>query len=512
MDTMRILDTKGGAMKVAGWVVFFLFCATLTAGVQEGVTRQQFPIKGNDYIESTVIVNVDVNGDSIPDEVVQMPACMIIKRSTPYLTPRGCGKIDIDICSWTARGYSDSLGGNIEFSLSDMEQPLSAVVAKDSAVDYPCTLEFNAVFNVTIEGLGTVPGLFGSAGAIMNTIPPASGQDTFWVEKTFFYQEWDIGIDPILCACAAAALNPVGDVDDNFNVNVIDALRTVNVILDLLEPTYFQLWAGDCNQDCEIDILDVIGIVNVILGINTCPPTEQPRSNKRISDSSAQIRIPEICLEAAADFTLPICIDTEDEIRGVQFKLMYDADKLTPGTVKLTDRSAQMTVASNVRDGELIVAVYSLDGSNIQAGTGSIVDVPFKVADGAVGNGMLEITEAVLAKSCTETIPVEIITEAIRLGDLLPEIYALSQNFPNPFNPVTEISYQLPTESGVKLGIYNILGQKVRTLVNYEQPAGQYTVRWDGKDSSGADVASGVYFYRIVASDFTATKRMVLLK
>jgi len=93
-----------------------------------------------------------------------------------------------------------------------------------------------------------------------------------------------------------------------------------------------------------------------------------------------------------------------------------------------------------------------------------------------------------------------------------PKSFALSQNFPNPFNPESEISYDLPNDSWVKLSIYNISGQKVKTLVDGFEAAGHKTVIWDGKNEKGEQVASGVYFYRLEAGDFTATKKMVLLR
>ncbi len=89
----------------------------------------------------------------------------------------------------------------------------------------------------------------------------------------------------------------------------------------------------------------------------------------------------------------------------------------------------------------------------------------------------------------------------------LPTEFSLSQNFPNPFNPITVISFALPEASEVKLEIYNIVGQKVATLVDGQLEAGEHIVRWDGRD-----VASGVYLYRLEVGEFVETKKMILLK
>ena len=94
----------------------------------------------------------------------------------------------------------------------------------------------------------------------------------------------------------------------------------------------------------------------------------------------------------------------------------------------------------------------------------------------------------------------------------LPTDFALSQNVPNPFNPSTDISFALPTDSKVSLSIYNVLGQHVKTLVDDYMRAGNQTITWDGTDATGRTVASGVYFYKLNANDFSSTKKMMMLK
>jgi hypothetical protein len=94
----------------------------------------------------------------------------------------------------------------------------------------------------------------------------------------------------------------------------------------------------------------------------------------------------------------------------------------------------------------------------------------------------------------------------------IPKTYQLSQNYPNPFNPETMIRYDLPDPGYVNITVYNILGQKVKTLVEEYQEAGHKSVNWDGKDGEGREVASGIYFYKIKATGFEKTKKMVLLK
>jgi len=93
------------------------------------------------------------------------------------------------------------------------------------------------------------------------------------------------------------------------------------------------------------------------------------------------------------------------------------------------------------------------------------------------------------------------------VSGIIPEYYELNQNYPNPFNPVTIINYQLPMTSDVNISIYNLLGQKVATLINERKQAGYHQVEWDA-----TGFASGVYYYRMVAGNYVETRKMIYLK
>ncbi len=94
----------------------------------------------------------------------------------------------------------------------------------------------------------------------------------------------------------------------------------------------------------------------------------------------------------------------------------------------------------------------------------------------------------------------------------IPSAFSLKQNYPNPFNSETVMEYFLPQESQVKITVYNLLGQKLRVLVNERESSGNKKVTWDGKNGRGEVVSSGIYFYRMEAGEFSQVKKMVLLK
>jgi hypothetical protein len=100
----------------------------------------------------------------------------------------------------------------------------------------------------------------------------------------------------------------------------------------------------------------------------------------------------------------------------------------------------------------------------------------------------------------------------IAVDDSTPAVTRMHGSFPNPFNPKTTISFALGNNEHVNLSVYDITGRLVRTLVNSTMDAGDHEVVWNGKDTDGHKVASGIYFYKMTAGDFTSTDKMTMLK
>ncbi len=120
----------------------------------------------------------------------------------------------------------------------------------------------------------------------------------------------------------------------------------------------------------------------------------------------------------------------------------------------------------------------------------------------------LELEESVVWKSFGDVYRISLHP----IKNIIPDSYNLSRNFPNPFNPTTNIQYQLPESVHVIMSIYNICGQCIKVLVDEQMDAGSYSTRWDGKNHSGECVPSGVYFCRMDAGKFSRTMKMILLK
>ncbi|HNW99770.1 MAG TPA: C25 family cysteine peptidase [Candidatus Cloacimonadota bacterium] len=149
----------------------------------------------------------------------------------------------------------------------------------------------------------------------------------------------------------------------------------------------------------------------------------------------------------------------------------------------------------------------------IAAGESETYDVIFTPAEQMIYNQQVTITSDDQNHSSTA---VNVSGEGMPVGNndphVIPAVTELIGNYPNPFNPETSISFSLKERTNVNVAVYNVLGQKVKTLVNGELPAGMNHVRWDGKDDNGKSVGSGVYFTKMEAGRYTSTKKMIMLK
>lgn len=166
-------------------------------------------------------------------------------------------------------------------------------------------------------------------------------------------------------------------------------------------------------------------------------------------------------------------------------------------------------------DGEVYCQFHTVNDYNV-AGTGiedesETIGLPFQLG-GYYYSGSAELVDNSVVKFTTD--PPELLGIAENKDVTLPKVFALSQNFPNPFDNNTRIAYQIPAGRAVHavLQVYDASGKVVRTLVNKEQAPGYYVLTWDGCNAFGKRVASGVYFARFAAGDFVKTGKMLYLK
>jgi hypothetical protein len=216
------------------------------------------------------------------------------------------------------------------------------------------------------------------------------------------------------------------------------------------------------------------------------------------------------------EFFLDATISQAASLRGYGFSIRYDetlfefSDAVVSEDNLLSANGAVTPVFLAVNTpGELVVGNVITEG-DVVSEAGLATRITFKVIKGFEGESSIDVIDGQILDH------VYMVNEVKSLGSarivVLPDQYELSQNYPNPFNPTTTIKYALPEPADVNIQVYNIVGQVVRTLVDEGKMGGYYRVYWDGRDDNGYDLASGVYFYRIVAGEFHAVKKMLLVK
>ena len=171
--------------------------------------------------------------------------------------------------------------------------------------------------------------------------------------------------------------------------------------------------------------------------------------------------------------------------------------------------SDDVTLQWYAKDGILRVIAYSISGEAIVLGRSALM-IPVTVPEGSTPE--ITLTEAVLSDPSGRDVPVRLGQTRVAVA-AAPTSFSLSAARPNPFNPSTTIAYEVPEQTHLTLTVYNLLGQEVVRLMDQVQAAGRYEAVWNGTNTRGAGVASGVYLYRIVSgSGYTDTERMTLLK
>ena len=210
------------------------------------------------------------------------------------------------------------------------------------------------------------------------------------------------------------------------------------------------------------------------------------------------------------DFVLDVRVADFAAIKGYGLQVQYEADKLEFVEV-LTDQplgGSELATPQVLADqaGVLTVAAY---GDLVSDG-----EVPLSL----VFRAITEIENTVVEITDNQTYDSEFGFNRLALPapvqlQTRPEVFALANNYPNPFNPATTIKYALPQAADVELTVYNVVGQAVRMLVAEHQSAGRYVVEWDATNDSGHSLSSGMYFYRLEAGgEFHEVKKMLLLK
>jgi hypothetical protein len=300
-------------------------------------------------------------------------------------------------------------------------------------------------------------------------------------------------------ACAVPFTS--GDTDFDSNVSLSDLLSVADYVLEVSVPTEDQFRGADVNDDRFINIQDVVLIVDIIYG-----------SSARKLPSFAE-SIAEISMRNGGGSSLLLDLAYDGFIRGVQFDLTADLSDVMFGSAMLNELQEGVMINSHtLEDGTTRVLAVNLNGGLVSFSSDGFITIPVTMNTGRGDRVKVGIQDIQLIDQNGESIPVNAKGDGSVALELIPMQYALYQNFPNPFNPVTEIQFDIPDISTVELVVYNLMGQEVRRLVNGEIQAGYHRIVWNGLNAQGEPVSTGVYIYSLTSPSFHSTKKMVLLK
>mgnify|MGYP000120848463 FL=1 len=332
-----------------------------------------------------------------------------------------------------------------------------------------------------------------------------------------------------------------GDVDTSGTIEAFDAslalmhtVRRINLedsaneLNDLVEADYaftLPLYAGhmaDVSGEMGITALDAALILQREVGAITHFPSEAdyyrlweppdwwnpptPPPTKPIATSAPpqrrEIILGPATLQEDGSLAVPVLIDDMEGVLAGTFALTFLPHHLQPIGVRATELTRDYLFADHSWADSLR---FSFAGATSKGGSGPVAELLLRRLDaGADLSTALALTEVQLNEGRIEAL--------FQAGSALPTVLALYPNYPNPFNPQTTLRYDLPLAGQVRLTIYNLVGQRVRTLVDRHQQAGHYRLTWDGRNDAGFAAASGLYLYRLESKTGSLVRKMLMVK
>ena len=324
-----------------------------------------------------------------------------------------------------------------------------------------------------------------------------------------------------------------GDANGDESFNVADITTLIDHITGKKRLAGMDSLRADLNHDGVINVKDIDSIRNFIL------------NERIISDSGAAVPSPKVAIQ------------TRSNIDSSQMNISLAKDGLTQktqvaeGTLELTPNGLRFNLANDIpvtgiqiyfqyrstnyvqmEAPELVysrmrhmevyvhsigrkvrIIAYNLNNSPIDTGNGTLFRLPLFLESTA----LIDTEQVVLSTLENKAVVFQAVTSIAQPGDVYPTHYAVHQNYPNPFNGSTVISFDIPDLQGrfakILVQVFDLLGREIKTLYVGEMEAGfAKQVVWDGTNTRGTQVASGIYFYRVFSRDYIGVKKMIYLK
>ncbi len=309
------------------------------------------------------------------------------------------------------------------------------------------------------------------------------------------------GLDTMTVTVVVNRSRALGDADGNGLVQAADAAMVLQYVAGLITVTDpAALFAMDASKNGTISAYDASLILQAAAGLipplTNIVPSGLSKGVVMQATGTLNMANPEATTNSDV-VKVGLKIANPTNVYSVALTSKADFSQVTIDAVNATLPEG-WDMKWNVVNGELRIAAAGI--TPLASGDIATIMVRLKDKESRVSFS----TDAMLNENFQSLGTVEVAA--------IPTVYALEQNYPNPFNPTTTIRYAIPTDASVNLIIYNVQGQKIRTLISKEQKAGYYNVVWDGRNEAGQTVSTGLYLYRVQAGSFVATQKMLMLK
>jgi hypothetical protein len=321
---------------------------------------------------------------------------------------------------------------------------------------------------------------------------------------------------------AATATILVGDVNTDREVDVADLTTVIDHILGRITLVGNDSAKADINRDGRIDVADVVALQNNLLAISGVPVrSEIGASPASGTTSSSSLSVSSDTTKVRSEFVLTqdglrFSIANSVPVKGIELIVRFKNAVNVQSPDVVFPRALVDSFYLNTAGREVRIVTYNLKNNPIAIGDGPIFRLPLTLW------ALDDIESSELIVSTADTI--KLMDQALRttpekrlVGTAeIPSNFILYQNYPNPFNSSTRIEFEVPDRQGqgakVLIQVFDVVGEKIKTIVSGFYAGGRYGVTWDGTDDRGQKVSSGTYYYRLISGNYVSGKKMILLK
>ena len=297
-----------------------------------------------------------------------------------------------------------------------------------------------------------------------------------------------------------------GDVTQNNDVSMMDAAEILRYLVGDVDLNNYQQVAADVTLDQSISALDASVIAQYATGlIDTFSSLGNLTGTGELSVSNNLEYLPGEILE------IPIILNSSDNFLSFEFEVSYDAEQLIYNDIEWSQLSTSFMLEQKFESGSIRLVGSSTTPVDV---LGILAIIKMQVSQSVDEDYIDLVIEKMRVNELEPVFDVLVsVAQEVLSNDIVsvPSQYELYQNFPNPFNPTTEIRYALAELSDVVVSVYDLKGRLMKTLISQKQPAGLNKILWDGTDNVGKKVSAGMYLYTIEAGTFRKTKKMIML-